>query len=52
MAAAFSLMILAGEAYTFSELQKIYHAAGFTKVAAHSIPHSPHTAVIGLAQRL
>jgi 2-polyprenyl-3-methyl-5-hydroxy-6-metoxy-1,4-benzoquinol methylase len=52
-AAAFSLVMLAntvaGDAYTFSELEKMYHEAGFSGVTAHPIPRSAHTVVLGLA---
>jgi len=52
-AAAFSLAMLAntpaGDAYTFRELEKMYHDAGFTGVTPHPIPRSPHTVVMGHA---
>ncbi len=51
MPAAFSMTMLtstaAGDAYTFSELAKMYHEAGFGGVTAHPIPMSPHTIVMG-----
>jgi ubiquinone/menaquinone biosynthesis C-methylase UbiE len=53
MAAMFSLTMLAGtpagDAYTFSELEAMYHDAGFTQVTQHPIPMSPETAIIGRA---
>jgi SAM-dependent methyltransferase len=53
MAAAFSLTMLAstaaGDAYTFRELEKMYQEAGFGAIAAHPIPKSPHTVVVGCA---
>jgi 2-polyprenyl-3-methyl-5-hydroxy-6-metoxy-1,4-benzoquinol methylase len=52
MAAGFSLTMLmstvAGDAYTFSELEAMHHAAGFEAVQAHPIPRSPHTVVTGV----
>jgi 2-polyprenyl-3-methyl-5-hydroxy-6-metoxy-1,4-benzoquinol methylase len=51
MAASFSLTMLAttpaGDAYTLSELETMYRAAGFTAVAAHPVPTGPHTVVVG-----
>jgi 2-polyprenyl-3-methyl-5-hydroxy-6-metoxy-1,4-benzoquinol methylase len=51
MAAGFSMTMLAstaaGDAYTFSELESMYHKAGFVSVAEHPVPKSPHTVVIG-----
>jgi 16S rRNA G966 N2-methylase RsmD len=51
MAAAFSLMMLsntpAGDAYTFRELESMYHEAGFGNVSAHPVPMAPHTIVLG-----
>lgn len=51
--AAFSLTMLAstpsGDAYTFSELSSMYAEAGFTGMAAHAIPMSPSTVVLGRA---
>lgn len=51
MAASFSLTMLAstpaGDAYTFSELEAIYHEAGFDGITAHPVPGGPHTVVIG-----
>jgi len=53
MAAAFSMTMLAstaaGDAYTFSELEKMYREAGFGGITAHAIPRSPHTVVMGRA---
>ena len=53
MPAAFSMTMListpAGDAYTFTELRDMYSEAGFTGIAAHPIPMSPHTVVIGRA---
>jgi SAM-dependent methyltransferase len=53
MAAAFSLTMLAstpaGDAYTYRELEKMYQDAGFGGIAAHAIPKSPHTVVMGRA---
>jgi hypothetical protein len=50
MPAAFSLTMLAstaaGDAYTLSELTKMYHDAGFSGVTSHPIPNSPHTVVM------
>jgi 2-polyprenyl-3-methyl-5-hydroxy-6-metoxy-1,4-benzoquinol methylase len=51
MAAAFALTMLAttvaGDAYTFSELEGMHREAGFARVTAHPIPHAPHTIVTG-----
>ncbi|HTQ54889.1 MAG TPA: class I SAM-dependent methyltransferase [Bryobacteraceae bacterium] len=51
MAAAFALSMLAhtagGDAYTFRELEQMYHQAGYGTVTAHAIPRSPHTVVMG-----
>lgn len=53
MPAAFAMTMLAstadGDAYTFSELRAMHEEAGFTGVAAHPIPMSPHTIVMGTA---
>jgi SAM-dependent methyltransferase len=53
MPAAFSLTMLTttvdGDAYTFSELSRMYTDAGFSGVKAHPIPMSPHTVVMGTA---
>ena len=50
--AAFSIIMLvgtqSGDAYTFRELEAMYHGAGFSKVTSHPIPHSPHTGVVGV----
>ncbi|HXM40558.1 MAG TPA: class I SAM-dependent methyltransferase [Bryobacteraceae bacterium] len=52
-AAAFSLTMLAntaaGDAYTYRELEKMYHQAGFGGIAAQPIPRSAHTVVVGQA---
>jgi 2-polyprenyl-3-methyl-5-hydroxy-6-metoxy-1,4-benzoquinol methylase len=51
--AAFAMTMLAttpsGDAYTLSELSAMYNEAGFGGVAAHPIPMSPHTVVVGRA---
>jgi len=51
MAAGFSLVMLAttnsGDAYTFRQLQSMYHDAGFEKVSAHPVSTGPHTVVMG-----
>jgi hypothetical protein len=51
MPAAFSMTMLAstaaGDAYTFSELSRMYSEAGFQGVTAHPVPMSPHTVVLG-----
>jgi hypothetical protein len=51
MAAAFSLTMLAstvaGDAYTFRDLESMYREAGFTDMTARPVPQSPHTIVIG-----
>ncbi|HUE03527.1 MAG TPA: methyltransferase [Bryobacteraceae bacterium] len=53
VAAAFSLTMLAntvgGDAYTRSELEKMYLETGFQNISAHPIPKSPHTVVMGQA---
>ncbi len=53
MPAAFSMTMLtttaAGDAYTLSELTSMYNHAGFSGIAAHPIPMSPHTIVMGRA---
>ena len=50
--AAFSIIMLvgtqSGDAYTFRELESMYHGAGFSKVTSHPIPQSPHTVVVGV----
>jgi ubiquinone/menaquinone biosynthesis C-methylase UbiE len=54
MAAGFSLTMLvttaAGDAYTFRQLADMHQEAGFTKIAAHPVPNSPHTVVTGIAE--
>jgi len=53
MSASFSLTMLAttesGDAYTLSELGKMYRAAGFADVTGHPVPTGPHTVVVGRA---
>lgn len=53
MPAAFALQMLgttvAGDAYTFNELARMYTDAGFGDVTCHPIPMSPHTIVMGTA---
>jgi hypothetical protein len=52
MAAAFSMTMLAGtpagDAYTFRELESMYHEAGFHDVSAHPVATGPHTVVLGV----
>ena len=49
MAAAFSLVMLAhtdaGDAYTFAEYEKMFHAAGFKHCALHQVPDLPQRIV-------
>jgi hypothetical protein len=51
MAASFSLTMLvttaSGDAYTFRELETMYHDAGYGDVTAHPVPTGPHTVVVG-----
>ena len=53
MPAGFAMTMLtttaSGDAYTFSELNAMYDAAGFKGTKAHPIPMSPHTIVMGNA---
>ena len=53
MAASFALTMLghttAGEAYTFRELEAMYHQAGFAHATAHPVPTGPHTVVMARA---
>jgi 2-polyprenyl-3-methyl-5-hydroxy-6-metoxy-1,4-benzoquinol methylase len=53
MAAGFSLTMListaAGDAYTFRELEAMHREAGFGRIQAHPVAHSPHTVVTGIA---
>ena len=53
MPAAFSMMMLMttadGDAYTYSELSRMYADAGFSGIRGHAIPMSPHTIVLGTA---
>ncbi len=50
-AAGFSLTMLlstpSGNAYTFRDLEAMYRAAGFERIAVHPLPHSPQTIVTG-----
>lgn len=52
VSAKFSLMMLGstpqGDAYTFSELQKMFRQAGFSSSSLHAIPPSPHHVVISV----
>lgn len=49
--AAFSIVMLvgtqSGDAYTFRELESMYHDAGFGEVTSHPVHQSPHTVVVG-----
>jgi ubiquinone/menaquinone biosynthesis C-methylase UbiE len=49
-AASFSLMMLAttpsGDAYTFSEYQQMFQAAGFARSALHPLPPSPNQMIV------
>ncbi len=51
MSASFSMTMLAsteaGDAYTFRDLESMYHDAGFGNVTQHPITPSPHTVVVG-----
>jgi ubiquinone/menaquinone biosynthesis C-methylase UbiE len=53
MPAAFSMTMLtstvAGDAYTFQELEAMHLDAGFSQIAAHPVLNSPHTVVTGVA---
>jgi 2-polyprenyl-3-methyl-5-hydroxy-6-metoxy-1,4-benzoquinol methylase len=53
MPASFAMIMLAstaeGDAYTFAELEAMYAEAGFSDIAAHPVPMSPHTIVTGTA---
>lgn len=53
MPAGFAMTMLtttaAGDAYTFNELRAMHEEAGFTGIAEHPIPMSPHTVVTGIA---
>ena len=53
MTASFSLTMLAttaaGDAYTLSELETMYRAAGFADIVGHPVPTGPHTVVVGHA---
>jgi hypothetical protein len=50
MAAAFGLVMLAstvaGEAYTYSQLDAMFRRAGFARTTLHPLPMSPHTVVV------
>jgi len=50
--AEFSLLMLAntpeGDAYTFSELERMYRNAGFRSIQLHEIPPSPQRVAIGV----
>jgi len=50
MAAAFSLVMLAatdsGDAYTFSQYEKMFQNAGFVKTTQHSVPDSPQQLLV------
>lgn len=50
MAAAFSLIMLAetgaGDAYTFTEYEKMFRNAGFAKSALHPIPDMPQQVIV------
>jgi 2-polyprenyl-3-methyl-5-hydroxy-6-metoxy-1,4-benzoquinol methylase len=54
-AASFSMIMLvstvAGDAWTFKELEAMYKAAGFELVGAHPLLPSPQTAVVGTLPR-
>jgi predicted O-methyltransferase YrrM len=47
--ASFALIMLAttasGDAYTFSEYEEMFSAAGFTRIGLKDVPHSPHRIV-------
>jgi len=49
----FSLTMListaVGDAYTFRELEAMHREAGFGRIQAHPVAHSPHTVVTGIA---
>ncbi|MGI8772355.1 MAG: class I SAM-dependent methyltransferase [Acidobacteriaceae bacterium] len=51
--AQFSLIMLAttpaGDAYTFRELEAMYHEAGLERVTQHALPLNPESAVVGYA---
>jgi hypothetical protein len=50
VAAMFSLIMLAttdtGDAYTFSEYEKMFRNAGFSKTTMHQIPEMPQQALV------
>jgi len=49
-AATFSLMMLgttpAGDAYTFSEYEQMFRAAGFSRSELHALPNSPEQVIV------
>ena len=53
-AAAFGLVMLAstvaGEAYTYSELDAMFRRAGFARTTPHPLPMSPHTVVVAFKE--
>jgi 2-polyprenyl-3-methyl-5-hydroxy-6-metoxy-1,4-benzoquinol methylase len=53
MAAGFAITMLgstvAGDAYTFRDLERMYHDAGYARVHGTPVPGGPHTVVIGEA---
>jgi 2-polyprenyl-3-methyl-5-hydroxy-6-metoxy-1,4-benzoquinol methylase len=53
LTASFSIMMLAttvaGEAYTFSDLESMYRDAGFDNAIAQPVPRGPHTVVMARA---
>ncbi len=53
MAASFSMTMLgttgSGDAYTFSQLKRMYEAAGFHDVTLEPVAMSPQTSVVGIA---
>jgi predicted O-methyltransferase YrrM len=48
--AAFSMQMLAGtdagDTYTFSEYQRMFHDAGFSKTSLHPVPHMPQQVLV------
>ena len=53
IAARFSLTMLtstvAGDAYTFRQLEAMYREANFENISRHDVPAGPHTVVLGTA---
>jgi len=49
--ASFAMTMLtstaAGDAYTYSELDRMHRDAGFARTAIHPVPRSPHMVVVG-----